>query len=70
MSRCSGTCCSGCKEELREERRTWKLEARRISTCSEGEVPALLPDDQDDDELLSELEEDDRIFVTMTEPLT
>jgi hypothetical protein len=70
MSRCSGTCCSGCKEELRKERRTRKLEARRISTCSEGEAPALLPDDQDDDELLPELEEGDRVFVTMTEPST
>ena len=70
MSRCSGTCCSGCREEIRKERRTQKLIARRILTCSEGETPTLLPDDQDDDKYTtSEFEEGDRIFVAIAEPL-
>ena len=69
MSHCSGTCCSGCREEIREERRTRKLEACHILSCSEGEVPTILSDDQDDDELTSELEEGDQIFITVTEPL-
>jgi hypothetical protein len=51
MSRCSGRCCSGCRDEIREERRTQKVEARHIYTCSEGDLPALLPDNEDDDEV-------------------
>jgi len=69
MSRCSGTCCSGCQEEIREERRQRKLIARRISTCSEGDVPQLLSDDEEDDELNPESEDGDRIFVTAIGPL-
>jgi transposase InsO family protein len=63
MSRCPGGCCSGCRTEIREERRTQKAEARRISRCSEGEVPALVEDEGEDDEDPPEFEEGDRIFV-------
>jgi hypothetical protein len=67
MSRCSGRCCSGCRDEIREERQTRKIEARRLSTCSEGDLPALIPDDEVDDEVDSKIEDGDRIFVTALE---
>jgi hypothetical protein len=67
MSCCSGRRCSGCRDEIREERRTRKIEARRLSTCSEGDLPALIPDDEDNDEVDSEIEDGDRIFVTALE---
>jgi hypothetical protein len=70
MSRCSGRCCSGCRDEIREECRTRKIEARRLSTCSEGDLPALIPDDEDNDEVDSEIEDGDRIFVTALEQPT
>ena len=41
MSHCSGRCCSGCRDEIREERRERKIQARRIVDCSEGEIPDL-----------------------------
>jgi hypothetical protein len=69
MSRCSGRCCSGCRDEIRVEQRTRKFEARRISDCSVGDPPALVLDDEDDDDS-SELEDGDRIFATVLEPPT
>jgi hypothetical protein len=42
----------------------------RISTCSKGECPVLLPDDHDEDEPDSELEEGDWIFVATPEQPT
>ena len=68
MSRCSRPCCAGCRQEVREERRAQKIETRRISTCSEGESPMLLSDDEDSDEPASEFEEGDRILVATSEP--
>jgi len=70
MTRCPDRCCSGCLDEIQEKSRARKLEARRISTCSKGECPALLPDDHDEDEPDSEFEEGDRIFVTTPEQPT
>ena len=34
MSCCSGKCCSGCRDEIHEERKEWKIQARRIADCS------------------------------------
>ena len=41
MSRCPPHCCSGCRDELREERITQKTKARRIDICSVGPLPEI-----------------------------
>ena len=64
MSRCSGGCCSGCRDEIHEERREWKVQARRIVDCSKGEIPDLDRDDEDDEDVDAEIEDGDRIFAT------
>ena len=45
MSRCSGSCCSACKEEAKDEKRKQKLETRRRADCSAGDLPALDPEE-------------------------
>jgi hypothetical protein len=60
MSRCSPRCCSGCRDEVREERKVRKAEIRRMEICSAGpdpkmvidcdEIPELEPDCEDDEE--------------------
>ena len=64
MSCCSGRCCSGCRDEICEERRERKIQARRIADCSEGEIPDLDRDDEDDEDMDVEIEDGDRIFAT------
>ena len=65
MSRCSGGCCSGCLDEIRAERKTQKAEARSIAECSAGDLPSLVPDDEDDeDEDDPDFEDGDRMFAT------
>ena len=64
MSRCSGRCCSGCRDEICEERREQKIQARCIVDCSEGEIPDLDRDDEDDEDMDVEIEDGDRIFAT------
>ena len=64
MSRCSGRCCSGCRDEICEERRERKIQARHIADCSEGEIPDLDRDDEDDEDVDVEIEDGDRIFAT------
>jgi hypothetical protein len=65
MSRCSARCCSGCREEVREERKVRKKEARRVATCSSGEIPDLIRDEEDEeDDDTPEFEEGDRLFAT------
>ena len=59
MSCCSGRCCSGCRDEIREERREQKIQARRVVDCSEGEVPDLDRDDEDDEDTDVEIEDGD-----------
>jgi hypothetical protein len=60
MSHCSGQCCSGCWDEIREEQKAQKLEVCCLSDCSVED----LPDDEDDDEDESGSEIDrDCIFV-------
>ena len=41
MSRCPLNCCSGCQDELRQERIAHKAEARRIEICSIGPLPEI-----------------------------
>ena len=64
MSRCSGRCCSGCRDEICEERREQKIQAHCIADCSEGEVPDLNRDEEDDEDTDAEIEDGDRIFAT------
>ena len=65
MSRCSAQCCSGCRDEIREERRIRKAEIRSIAACTAGDLPDLLrDDDDDDDDDKPEFEEGDRMFAT------
>ena len=63
MSRCSGSCCSGCRDEIHAEQKLHRLEAQHISRCSEGGLPALV-EEEDDEETPPEFEDGDRIFVT------
>ena len=48
MSRCPSQCCSECRDELQQERITWKAEVRRIDICSVGPVPEVNHDSEDD----------------------
>ena len=41
MSRCPPHCCSGCQDELCQERIACKAEARRIEICSIGPLPEV-----------------------------
>lgn len=77
MSRCPPRCCSGCRDEVREERKVRKAEIRQIEICSAGpdpemvtdcdDIPELEPDCEDDDED-DEVEEGDRLFAASILP--
>ena len=76
MSWCPLCCCSGCREELRQERIIRKAEIRRIDICSAGPTPEVDHDSEDDsepdtvdseDEPVS-IEEGDRILATSLLP--
>ena len=58
MSRCSGSCCSSCLDEIHTEPKLHKLEARHISYCSEGGLPALV-EEEDEEETPPEIEDGD-----------
>ena len=65
MSRCSAQCCSGCRDEIREERRIQKVEIRSVAACTAGDLPDLLRvDDDNDDDGEPEFEEGGRMFAT------
>jgi hypothetical protein len=78
MSRCPAQCCSGCRDEIREERRIQKAETRRIARCSAGPLPTHVEDSEDEDNLPAldkdteddaeeddpEFEDGDRLFTT------
>ena len=59
MSCCSGRCCSGCRDEIHEERREQKIQACRVADCSEGEIPDLDRDDKDDEDTDAEIKDGD-----------
>ena len=72
MSRCPLHCCSGCRDELCEERIAQKTETRKIDICSVSSLPEIDHDTVDDieiDDPYSEcgplsVEEGDRILAT------
>ena len=71
MSRCPPHCCSGCQDELHQERIIRKAEARRMDVCSAGPMPIINHDSKDSDleETPASVEEGDRIFATGLLPL-
>ena len=66
MSRCPPHCCSGCRDELCQERIIRKAEARRMDVCSAGRMPIINHDSEDSDleETPASIEEGDRILAT------
>ena len=71
MSRCPPCCCSGCREEVCQERIARKAEAKRKDICSIGPIPKINHDSDEDsepntvspEETIS-VEEGDRILAT------
>jgi len=80
MSRCPPRCCSGCRDEARQERLTRKAESRRKDECLAGPSPEIDHDSYSDDEPRLEetrsavsddsasIEEGDRLFATGLQP--
>ena len=50
MSRCPPCCCSGCQDELHQERIIQKAEAQRMDVCSTGPMPIINHDSEDPDD--------------------
>ena len=63
MSWCPPRCCSGCREELRQERIIQKAEMRRIYICSAGLAPEVDHDSEGDSELDTIDSEDEPISI-------
>ena len=63
MSWCPPHCCSGCREELRQERIIRKAEMRRIDICSAGPAPEVDHDSEDDSKLNTIDSEDEPISI-------
>ena len=55
MSRCPPCCCSGCRDELMQERIVQKTEAKRKDTCSVGPSPEIDHDSDFDSDSDSDL---------------
>jgi len=64
MSRCPPRCCSGCRDEARVERITWKAEIQQTEAVSDGPVPELHTDSEEEEPKEAEepIEPGDRIF--------
>ena len=63
MSQCPPRCCSGCREELWQERIIWKAEIRRIDICSAGLTLEVDHDSEDDSEPDTVDSEDEPISI-------
>jgi len=65
MSRCPPRCCSGCRDEAREERITQKAEIRWMEAVSNGPVPELHTDSKEEEpeEAEEPIEPGDCIFA-------
>jgi len=50
LTHCSPRCCTGCRNEAREERHASKEQARVINACRAGPLPAFVEDANDEDE--------------------
>ena len=66
MSCCSAWWCSGCQDEIWEEHRIQKAEARQFTAYLAGETPAFVEDLEVDDDSKDalEFEKGDQMFVT------
>jgi len=49
MSRCPPRCCSGCRDEARVERIARKAEIRQMEAVSDGPVPELHTDSEEEE---------------------
>jgi len=58
LTRCSPRCCTSCRNEAQEERRTSKEQARIINACRASPLPAFVEDanDEDKEDEVSDLE--------------
>jgi len=65
MSRCPPQCCSRCRDEAQVERITRKAEIRRTEAVSDGPVPELHTDSEEEEpnEAEEPIEPGDRIFA-------
>ena len=63
MSRCPPGSCSGCQDELCQERITRKAESKKIDTCSLGPLPEVDHDSEDDSGLSITDPEDEPISI-------
>ena len=65
MSRCPPRCCSGCRDKARVERITWKAEIRWTEAVSDGPVPELHTDSEEEEpeEAEEPIEPGDCIFA-------
>jgi len=65
MSRCLPRCCSGCRDEARVERIAWKAEIQWTEAVSNGPVPELHTDSEEEEpeEAEEPIEPGDRIFA-------
>jgi len=65
MSRCPPRCCSGCRDEARVERITWKAEIQWMEAVSNGPVPELHTDSEEEEPKEAEepIEPGDCIFA-------
>ena len=65
MSRCLPSFCSGCRDKAQEERITWKAEVQWTEAVSDGPVPELHTDSEEEqpEEAEEPIEPGDRIFA-------
>ena len=63
MSQCPPHCCSGCREELQQERIIRKAEIRRIDICSASPTPEVDHDSKDNSKPDTVDSEDERKVI-------
>jgi len=65
MSRCPPRCCSRCRDEAQEERIAWKAEIQQTEAVSDGPVPELHTDSEEEEPKEAEepIKPGDRIFA-------
>jgi len=65
MSRCPPWCCSRCRDKAQEERITWKAEIQQMEAVSDGPVPELHTDSEEEEPKEAEepIEPGDCIFA-------
>ena len=63
MSCCSGRCCSGCQDEIHEDRRTQRVQICHFVDCSKGEISTLDWGNEDEEDTDTEVEIGDQIYI-------